>query len=178
MSMVPGAVGTGSTFPDGITGSVTGSTAGSGHTGEVQTFTYSGGTVTTTTADTTIDVQSISVPAGVWLLVASYTGTLHSTASLGTGTGISGAVYLTDNSNTVLERSAIQMIQTTAAANFWRTHHTLVYPIAVSGTTTYKIRITCSESTANGDFSLANDASTGLSGTTQRVANTKLLRIA
>lgn len=180
MSMTPGDVGAASDFPDGATvvGSVAGSAVASGDVGETQVFSYSGGTVDTTTFDTPVDVHSVSIPAGVWMVFGNYTLLLNTDSSFAAGSIAGGAIYFTDASNNLqISSPAAFTNPVTSQVNRLYSTCTFFFPLALSSSTTYKVRIVCNQSSSNAFARIENHNVALTGGETRNSAQLRILRI-
>lgn len=132
-----------------VLGATDGTAAAAGYIGERISATITADT-TTTVAGTEIDVTgaSISVTPGRWLF---YFGTaVNFNNPTGATTAPAGRIRVTDASNNALTGGAWFMNPTLGAGLNQTFNASWIVPATISTTTTYKLRVTSSVSTATG----------------------------
>jgi hypothetical protein len=155
-----------------ITGRTDGLAPSAGYIGEVVEAYQSGATVSTTLADTEIDVTgaTITLTAGEWDIY--YSTTLSLNRASGTG-GVFGRARITDSSNVALSETETPIAISNPAsgsADVWQ-QNSIMRRLAFTGASrTYKLRITCSVAAASGNLTSCQGsmtaAITGSEGTT------------
>lgn len=119
--------------------------AASGEFGEVVSASITTDTATAS-ANTELDISgaSISLTAGFWLVFIGVTNEINSTAGA-SGVSVYNRIRMTDNSNSAISGSAIYNEYRTeanaGANNFHIFYSTLILPLTVASTTTYKLRL-------------------------------------
>lgn len=127
-----------------VPGDTTGSAISTGYIGEVVSATLSTGNQTMPTGSATdVTNSSISLTAGVWQLHVYCAGEVIG----GAGDG-AGSVFVADSSNTVLPGGKIFIAQPNGVYIYGKIFNTVIAPITISSTTSYKLRIF--RDTANG----------------------------
>lgn len=131
-------------------GTATNDNATAGYVGEVITSSAMS-TTTTVTADTELDVTgaSITLTAGNWRIY--YGAACRIIDNSGSGTTVFGRVRVTDSSNTLVSGSTSFFGGHLGASEALYFQVTNSVDVKIASSTTYKLRLTGSRSTATGD---------------------------
>lgn len=160
-------------------GRTTGVAPVAGQIGEVRSFPHTSGTIATATISTPVDVYSITLPAGIWMIFGNFSVDITTAATITTANSIYAAIYFTDAANTGLLNATTGFgpWNNATAAGEWTNHISFAYPIAISTSTTFKVRLQCSQSAAAAVARVYVDGTTFLSGSFATAANIKAVRI-
>lgn len=162
-------------FSRGIVGNTSlTSLPGTGLVGEVIQVAHSSGIVTTSVGGTGVLVDSITLTAGVWLVVGTYWVVLNSVLS---NRDPYTEISLRDNGNTTTYTRATLNTTLTASSIDASSTCVFVYPVAINASTTYKVYVQCSLSNTDATASVYNDGGS-ISGGTKAVSVIRAIRIA